>query len=48
MKKVPPIQWCQCKHSQEEEHATCQVVCICKKCSKPIKRTKEEPSPKKD
>ena len=47
MEKIPQVQWCQCEHSQKERHETCEVVCICKKCGKPIKRTKEESPPEK-
>lgn len=44
----PQIQWCQCQHSEYEKEKTCEIVCICKKCGKPIKHAKARKLPKQD
>ena len=42
------IEWCNCKHTEEEKHKVCQVACICKKCGKPIKHTEETKDQRND
>ena len=48
MVQNPQIQWCRCQHSKHEKEKTCEIVCVCKKCGKPIKHTKTRKSSKQD
>lgn len=40
--ETEPVVWCQCQHNEEEQQKTCEVVCVCPRCGKPIKRRQEE------